>query len=38
MLREMAKYKLDNDYNFKEYSPLSVCHLFNPDKEVFPEE
>lgn len=38
MLKEMAKYKLNNDYNFKEYTPLSVCHLFNPDKEVFPEE
>lgn len=33
ILKNIAKYKLDNDYNLNQNAPTSVCRLYNPDIE-----
>lgn len=35
LLKDIARYKLDNDYDFKTNAPISICRLFDPDKENF---
>lgn len=33
LLKDIARYKLDNDYGFKINAPKSVCRIINPDTE-----
>ena len=35
LLKDIARYKLDNDYDFKINAPASICRLVNPDEENF---
>lgn len=35
LLKDIARYKLDNDYDFKTSAPMSMFRLVDPDKEMF---